>query len=345
MAIIDVTKELADILTSAFGKGWGWVTLYLIGAALKKATISRFLETYYTPKVDTSLGELTQSPLCESPGAGILFLTEDVLASLKLSPNHGASMHPSGPEFPLGANTLLGGVSIGRCAAFQLAGQEGFIWPIPCLSVVDANHSSARRPINSTLPPRDRARSRNALQVRLGQLGAARLLRAKTQLCRSNYGHTQRLSVFLEFLCQRRGPALDVVSGDIRIQHETCQRGSCDCGGESSRFSRKSSGTSSCSAKNDDQFGLTGVMNNPSPCLRIRTSLTSAGKRNSCGSRTAWLAPLRNMDARLATALDIDLAAVVTALPFPVSARFIPATLKSYIGEGICFAYAQTKMC
>src|ERR1700722_940397 len=49
-------------------------------------------------------------------------------------------------------------------------------------------------------------------------------------------------------------------------------------------------------------------MNNPSPCFRIRTSLTSAGKRNSCGSRTAWFAPLRNMDARLATELDVDLA-------------------------------------
>ena len=28
MAIIDVTKELADILTSAFGKGWGWAALF-----------------------------------------------------------------------------------------------------------------------------------------------------------------------------------------------------------------------------------------------------------------------------------------------------------------------------
>jgi hypothetical protein len=78
-------------------------------------------------------------------------------------------------------------------------------------------------------------------------------------------------------------------------------------------------------AKNDDQLGLTGEMNNPSPCLRIRTSLTSAGKRNSCGSRTAWLAPLRNMDARLATALDIDLAAAfdVSNFLFPIRARFI----------------------
>jgi hypothetical protein len=66
-------------------------------------------------------------------------------------------------------------------------------------------------------------------------------------------------------------------------------------------------------------------MNNPSPCLRIRTSLTSAGKRNSWGSRTAWLAPLRNMDPRLETAPDVDLAAAfdVTNLLFPVRARFI----------------------
>jgi hypothetical protein len=87
----------------------------------------------------------------------------------------------------------------------------------------------------------------------------------------------------------------------------------------------KSSGTSACSAKNDAHLGLAGVMNNPSACLRIRTSLTSAGKRNSCGSRTAWLAPFRNIDARLAAALDIDLAAAfdVTDLLFPVRARFI----------------------
>jgi hypothetical protein len=75
-------------------------------------------------------------------------------------------------------------------------------------------------------------------------------------------------------------------------------------------------------------------MNNPSPCLRIRTSFTSVGKRNSCGRRTAWLAPFRNMDALLATALDMVLAAAfdVTDLPFfPVRARFImyPSNTKS----------------
>src|ERR1700733_3800071 len=66
-------------------------------------------------------------------------------------------------------------------------------------------------------------------------------------------------------------------------------------------------------------------MNNPSACLRIRTSLTSAGKRNSCGSRTAWLAPFRNIDALFATALDTDLTAAfdVRDLPFPGRARFI----------------------
>ena len=135
--------------------------------------------------------------------------------------------------------------------------------------------------------------------------------------------------MFLEFFSQCRWSALDDVAGDICIQHEPRHRGSRDCGDESLRFSRKSSGTSTCIAKNDDQLGLTGEINNPSPCFRIRTSLTSAGKRNSCGSRTAWLAPLRNMDAPLATALDIDLAAAfdvaaafeVADLLFPVRAR------------------------
>jgi hypothetical protein len=71
-------------------------------------------------------------------------------------------------------------------------------------------------------------------------------------------------------------------------------------------------------------------MTNPSPCLRIRTSFTSVGKRISCGSRTAWLAPFRNMDARRATPLEVDLAADfdvadfdVTDLTFEVRTRFI----------------------
>jgi hypothetical protein len=80
------------------------------------------------------------------------------------------------------------------------------------------------------------------------------------------------------------------------------------CGGKSRRFSRKSSGTSACSAKKLAQLGSTGVINSPSPCLRIRTSLTSAGKHNSYGSHTARLAPFRNIEARLETAPDMDLA-------------------------------------
>src|SRR5258707_2501724 len=131
--------------------------------------------------------------------------------------------------------------------------------------------------------------------------------------------------MLFESLHQCRWSALDDVAGDICIQHEPGHNGSRDCAGISLRLSRKSSGTSTCSAKNDDQLGLTGVMSNPSPCLRILTSLTSAGKRNSCGSRTAWLAPLRNMDARLATALDINLAAAVDVpdLFLAVRGRFI----------------------
>jgi len=39
MAIIDVTKELSDILTSAFGKGWGWAAIYFLTQALKKSRL------------------------------------------------------------------------------------------------------------------------------------------------------------------------------------------------------------------------------------------------------------------------------------------------------------------
>ena len=38
MTIIDVTKELSDILTSAFGKGWGWLAVFLLTVILKKST-------------------------------------------------------------------------------------------------------------------------------------------------------------------------------------------------------------------------------------------------------------------------------------------------------------------
>jgi hypothetical protein len=36
MAPLDVAKELAEILTSAFGKGWGWAAVLLLVRALKK---------------------------------------------------------------------------------------------------------------------------------------------------------------------------------------------------------------------------------------------------------------------------------------------------------------------
>jgi hypothetical protein len=149
--------------------------------------------------------------------------------------------------------------------------------------------------------------------------------------------------VLLKFLDQCRRSALDDVTRDVRVQHEPRHNGSRGCGGESERSSRKSSGTSVRRAKNDAQFGLTGVMSNPSPCLRILTSLTSVGKRNSCGSRTAWLAPFRNMDARRATAADICLAAVfdVTDLFFPVRVRFIWVPQIGLFRLSICFAYAK----
>jgi hypothetical protein len=37
MAIIDVTKELSDILTSAFGSGWGWALILAVGHFFKKS--------------------------------------------------------------------------------------------------------------------------------------------------------------------------------------------------------------------------------------------------------------------------------------------------------------------
>lgn len=102
-------------------------------------------------------------------------------------------------------------------------------------------------------------------------------------VCAGNFSDTNRdsvqtgshrLAVFLEFFNQRRRSALDGVAGDMCIQHEPRHSGSCDCGGEPLRLSRKSSGTSTCIAKNDDQLGLTGEISNPSPCLQIRTSFT-----------------------------------------------------------------------
>ena len=60
-------------------------------------------------------------------------------------------------------------------------------------------------------------------------------------------------------------------------------------------------------------------MNNPPPCLRIQTSLMSAGKCNSRGSRTDCAAPLRTMDARSSTLRDL-----VPATPFKVTALIFP---------------------
>ena len=36
MAPLDVARELSEILTSAFGKGWGWAAVYLVARAFKK---------------------------------------------------------------------------------------------------------------------------------------------------------------------------------------------------------------------------------------------------------------------------------------------------------------------
>jgi len=91
-------------------------------------------------------------------------------------------------------------------------------------------------------------------------------------------------------------------------------------------------------------------MTNPSPCLRIRTSFTSVGKRISCGSRTAWLAPFRNIDARRATPLDMDLAADLDAadLTFPVRTRFIDCPLirsDAQLAYALHMATSRTSIC
>src|SRR5579883_3337107 len=125
--------------------------------------------------------------------------------------------------------------------------------------------------------------------------------------------------MLLEALQESCGALLDDVARNVRIQHQQAHRASRACGGDSSRCSRKSSGTSTSRAKNEAQSGLTGEISRLSPCLRMRTSFTCSGKRKSCGSRTAWLAPLRNMEARLKTDVDIDLA---DAGPVAVLPRF-----------------------
>jgi hypothetical protein len=35
MALLDVIKELFEILTAAFGRGWGWMMLFLLMRALE----------------------------------------------------------------------------------------------------------------------------------------------------------------------------------------------------------------------------------------------------------------------------------------------------------------------
>jgi hypothetical protein len=49
MAPLDVAKELAEILTSAFGKGWGWAAFFFLRRALKKThfELVRFCTNYY----------------------------------------------------------------------------------------------------------------------------------------------------------------------------------------------------------------------------------------------------------------------------------------------------------
>jgi hypothetical protein len=36
MAVVNMAKEFADILTSAFGKGWGWACILLLTNYIKK---------------------------------------------------------------------------------------------------------------------------------------------------------------------------------------------------------------------------------------------------------------------------------------------------------------------
>lgn len=36
MTFLDVTKTLSEVLTSAFGKGWGWMSAFLLARLFKK---------------------------------------------------------------------------------------------------------------------------------------------------------------------------------------------------------------------------------------------------------------------------------------------------------------------
>jgi hypothetical protein len=39
MVIVDVAKEWAELLTSAFGPRWGWALALILGGALNKKTL------------------------------------------------------------------------------------------------------------------------------------------------------------------------------------------------------------------------------------------------------------------------------------------------------------------
>src|SRR5579883_302793 len=168
----------------------------------------------------------------------------------------------------------------------------------------------------SRVVPRDRLRpveDREALEEalhELRELWPPRLLGAEAQLSGGHDGDAKLLGVSLEALDERRRSALDDIARDVRIEHPKRHSGSRCCGGESRR-SRKSSGTSASSAKKDTQSGFRGERTRLSPCLRMRTSFTSSGKRSSCGRRTAWFLPLRKIAARREAEVDIRRAAVL----------------------------------
>ena len=68
MVPLDVAKELSDILTSAFGKGWGWAVLLLLARALKKRAVytGAYKRVGSLRTGDRVLGSshLTHCPLC-----------------------------------------------------------------------------------------------------------------------------------------------------------------------------------------------------------------------------------------------------------------------------------------
>ena len=52
MGFLDATKELADMLTSAFGKGWGWALVFAVTHSFKKA-VGVVLFTSYVDSLPT----------------------------------------------------------------------------------------------------------------------------------------------------------------------------------------------------------------------------------------------------------------------------------------------------